>query len=255
VKVEGKSVVHRGRVLSTGWITPHMIRVTLGGAGLDRFHAGEYTDHYVKLIFPAPGAPDCDLSDIAAVRASLPRELWPRTRTYSVRRWDPSRRELAVDFLYRGDAGIAGPWAATAAPGTEIYFMGPRGGYAPDATAGWHLLAGDESALPAIAASIEALPAEAVAKAFIEVGDRADEQPVGTEAALDLVWLHRGRRPVGELLVDRVTLLSFPVGHADVFVHGEAHFVKEIRRYLRVDRGLAGQRMSVSGYWRAGELI
>src|SRR3954452_24530674 len=100
---------HRGQVVRTEWLTPHMVRVVLGGSGLDAFGAGDFTDHYVKLVFARPGGPVVDLSDLAAVRAELPREQWPLIRTYSVRRWDAERRELSLDFVVHGDEGIAGP--------------------------------------------------------------------------------------------------------------------------------------------------
>src|SRR5690606_21164117 len=96
--------------------------------------------------------------NIQQVRATMPRELWPRLRTYTVRAWDPDALELTLDFVHHGDEGLAGPWAANARPGDELFMLGPGGGYAPDPGADWHLLAGDESALPAIAASLEALP-------------------------------------------------------------------------------------------------
>ena len=75
-------------VLRTEWLTPHMVRVVLGGDGLAGFAAGEFADHYVKLIFPPPGAPYGLPVDPEAVEAEHPRELWPVTRTYTVRSWD-----------------------------------------------------------------------------------------------------------------------------------------------------------------------
>jgi NADPH-dependent ferric siderophore reductase len=63
---------------------------------------------------------------------TLPREAWPAVRTYTIRRWLPEAREMWVDFVVHGDAGIAGPWAANAQPGDPFRFMGPGGGYAPD---------------------------------------------------------------------------------------------------------------------------
>ncbi|MEU1214180.1 siderophore-interacting protein [Streptomyces sp. NPDC005790] len=247
-----KPVVHRGRVIRTERITPHMIRVVLGGDGLDRLEAGKFTDHYIKMHFPLPGVEYADPTDIAAIRRDLPRDRWPRTRTYTIRDWDAEARELTVDFVHHGTTGVAGPWAASARPGDVIAFSGPGGGYAPSAEAGWHLLAGDESALPAVAAALESMPAGARARAFIEIGDARDEQVIESAADLELVWLHRGAATVGTLLVEAVTGLEFPDGPVQVFIHGEAHFVKELRRHLRADRGLLPGQLSVSGYWRRG---
>lgn len=241
-----------GRVLGTERLTPHMVRVVLGGPGLAGFTAGEFTDHYVKLVFPPPGVTYPDPVDLAQVREQLPREQWPRIRTYTVRRWDPHAGELTIDVVRHGDEGVAGPWAATVRPGEEIHFAGPGGAYAPDPTADWHLLAGDESALPAIAATLERMPPGARAHAFVEVAGPEEEQKLDTPADVTVTWLHRGDAAVGAALVRAVTDLESPPGVPQAFVHGEAGFVKELRRLLLVERGVPRDRVSISGYWRLG---
>ncbi|WP_411075085.1 siderophore-interacting protein [Streptomyces sp. cmx-4-7] len=241
------------RVVHTERITPHMVRLVLGGPGLDGFGVGEYTDHYVKLLFAPEGVTYPEPFDMERIREEYPREQWPTTRTYTVRAWDPERRELTVDFVVHGDEGLAGPWAARAEAGDTVRFLGPGGGYAPDETADWHLLVGDESALPAIAAALERLPAGARTHAFVEIEDAAEEQKLETAADVDVTWLHRGGRPVGEALVEAVRTLDFPTGDVHAFVHGEAGFVKELRRHLRLDRGVPRERLSISGYWRLGK--
>jgi NADPH-dependent ferric siderophore reductase len=229
-----------------------MIRIVLGGPGLADFTAGEYTDHYIKLLFPPDGVTYPEPFDLEQIRTELPRARWPRMRTYTVRQWEPQRRELTIDVVYHGDEGIAGPWAARAQPGDEIRFSGPGGAYVPAPDAGWHLLAGDESALPAIAASLERLPSTARAHAFIEVSGPEEEQKLQTPGDVAITWLHRGSAPVGEALVRAVSALDFPPGAVLAFVHGEAGFVKELRRLLFVERGIARQGQSLSGYWRTG---
>jgi NADPH-dependent ferric siderophore reductase len=107
-------------VVRTSRVAPHMVRVVLGGEGLAGFPAGACTDHYVKLLFPPAGAPYAVPYDVEQVRAELPPELWPVTRTYTVRAWDPAAGELTIDFVHHGDAGLAGPWAAAARPGDRI---------------------------------------------------------------------------------------------------------------------------------------
>ncbi|MFE6766080.1 MULTISPECIES: siderophore-interacting protein [unclassified Streptomyces] len=240
------------QVLRTEQITPHMIRVVLGGDGLADFALAGYTDHYVKLCFAPEGADYAHPFDIARIREEYPRELWPTTRTYTVRSWDAAARELAIDFVVHGDEGLAGPWAARARAGDQVTFLGPGGGYAPDASAGWHLLVGDESALPAVAAALEQMPAGAVVRAFVEVEDAAEEQKIATPDGVEITWLHRAGRPVGEALTAAVTGLEFPAGDVQAFVHGEAGFVKDIRRHLRLERGIPASQLSISGYWRLG---
>ncbi|MFF8194265.1 siderophore-interacting protein [Streptomyces bobili] len=241
---------HSAQVVRTERLTPHMQRVVLGGEGLAEFTAATCTDHYVKLLFGPEGVRYPEPFDLERIREEFPREQWPVTRTYTVRHWDTEHRELTLDFVLHGDEGLAGPWAARVQPGETVRFMGPGGAYAPDPAADWHLLAGDESALPAIAAALESLPAGAVAHAFIEVSGPEEEQKI--ESEVEVVWLHRGGRPVGERLVEAVRALEFPEGRLHAFVHGEAAFVKELRKLLRVDLQVPREDLSVSGYWRLG---
>ncbi|MFF8320087.1 siderophore-interacting protein [Streptomyces bobili] len=241
---------HSAQVVRTERLTPHMQRVVLGGEGLAEFDASTCTDHYVKLLFGPDGVTYPEPFDLERIREDFPREQWPVTRTYTVRHWDTEHRELTLDFVLHGDEGLAGPWAARVQPGETVRFMGPGGAYAPDPAADWHLLAGDESALPAIAAALESLPAGAVAHAFIEVSGPEEEQKIDSD--VDVVWLHRGGRPVGERLVEAVRALEFPEGRLHAFVHGEAAFVKELRKLLRVELQVPREDLSVSGYWRLG---
>jgi len=233
-------------------LTPHMVRVVVGGEALRRIEAGSCTDHYVKVLFPPAGVSYPEPFDAAAIRETMPREAWPVVRTYTIRRWLPEIPEMWIDFVVHGDAGIAGPWAAQAKPGDPVRFMGPGGGYAPDPEAGWHLLAGDESAIPAIAAALEGMPPGAPVRAFIEVSGPDEEQKLETPADVEITWLHRGARPIGEALVAAVRELEFPAGRLQAFVHGEANFVKDLRAYLRRERDVPLDQLSISGYWRRG---
>ncbi|MFG3283630.1 siderophore-interacting protein [Streptomyces sp. NPDC048111] len=245
--------INEAQVVRTERLTPHMVRVVLGGGSLAGLDIGEYTDHYVKLLFPAPGVSYPEPFDMERIRAEFPREQWPSTRAYTVRAWDAERAELSVDFVVHGDEGLAGPWATRVQAGETVRFLGPGGGYAPDAAAGWHLLAGDESALPAIAAAMERMPAGAVVHAFVEVAGPEEEQKISTPDGGTVTWLHRGDAPVGSQLVAAVKELEFPVGDVQAFVHGEAGFVKELRALLRVERQVPRERLSISGYWRLGQ--
>ncbi|WP_328460867.1 siderophore-interacting protein [Actinoplanes sp. NBC_00393] len=241
---------HEGVVTRVEQLTPHMVRVVVGGDALSRIEAGHCTDHYIKVLFPRPGVDYPEPFDMGVIRESVPREDWPTVRTYTVRKWLPEIPEMWIDFVVHGDTGIAGPWAAQAKPGDIVRFMGPGGGYAPSPEAAWHLLAGDESALPAIAAALEGMPEGAPVKAFIEVEGPAEEQRLVTPANAEITWLHRGARPVGELLCDTVRGITFPEGRVQAFVHGEATFVRDLRGHLRRERGLTMDQLSISGYWR-----
>ncbi|MFI6266337.1 siderophore-interacting protein [Micromonospora sp. NPDC051006] len=249
---ERRTKVTSARVLRTGRPTPHLIRLVLGGEQLAGLPVGQFTDHYIKVVFPAHGMTLPTPLDLEAIRRERPREQWPRLRTYTVRAWDPIAGELTVDVVHHGDEGLAGPWAAALRPGDPVHFVGPGGGYAPSPEADWHLLVGDESALPAIAAALERLPLGAPARVLVEISGPEEEQPLPSPGAVELTWLHRGDRPVGAALVAAVRALDFPAGSVHAFVHGEATFVKELRRLLRIERGVARELLSISGYWRRG---
>ena len=144
-----------------------------------------------------------------------------RARTYTVRAFDPAAGELTIDFVHHGDVGLAGPWAAAARPGDPLLLLGPGGAYAPDAAADWHLLVGDESALPAIGAALERVPAGVPVHALVEVDGPADELELTSPGRLDLRWCHRDAGRSGQL-VDALAALPFPAGRVHAFVHGEA---------------------------------
>jgi len=167
-------------------------------------------------------------------------------RTYSVRGFDAGRGRLTIDFVVHGDTGLAGPWAAAAQPGDRIQFFGPGGAYAPDPAAPWHLLVGDPSVLPAIAASLARIPAGVPVLVLVEVDGPEDELPLETAGALDLRWVPRED---GALLA-AVRALDLPDGPGQCFVHGEATPVREVRKHLLLERGVDPERLSVSGYWK-----
>jgi NADPH-dependent ferric siderophore reductase len=227
-------------------LTPRMVRVEFGGVGLEGFSAGEFTDHYVKIQFPPADADYAAPFDQEEIRATRPREQWPRTRTYSVRRWDAERVRLTVDFVVHGDEGVAGPWARQATPGDLLQLQGPGGAYAPDLDAPAYLLVGDPSVIPAIAASLEHVPAGRPVNVILQVADADDEVELTTPGDLRLTWLHDQG---DDVLAEAVRGLELPEG-TDAFVHGEASSVRALRRYLIVERGMSRDRLSVSGYWK-----
>lgn len=235
-------------VLETERLSPHLIRVVVGGDDLEGFAAGEFTDHYVKLHLPPSGAEYRAPFDTEEVKERYPREQWPRVRTYTVRDWDAERLRLTLDFVVHGDGGVAGPWAEAAQPGDVLQLMGPGGAYAPDPRADWHLLVGDLSVVPAIATSLRRIPAGVPVHVLIEVPGPEDEVALETPGDLHVQWLHGDG--TGDSLPGVVRALDFPAGDVHAFVHGEAEVVRELRRHLVVDRGIPKEALSASGYWK-----
>lgn len=228
-----------------------MVRVVLGGPDLAALPELEFTDHYVKLLFPPAGADYSWPFDPDELRATKPAEQWPVTRTYTIRSFDRDTGELAIDFVVHGDAGLAGPWAAAARSGDLIGFFGPGGGYVPEPSA-THMLAGDEAALPAIAAALERLPEDARAEVYVEVAGPAEELQLPLTRNTQLTWVHRGPAPYGAELARTVRESWTPAPDAQVFVHGNAELVRDLRRFLFVEHRMDRRAVSISGYWRTG---
>lgn len=256
--------IHTFEVISSEQLAPHMIRLVLGGVGFDTFTPGDYTDSYVKIVIVDPDVDIVSLPHPLTLDSfnKLPENKRPTVRTYTVRSVDDSRRQISIDFVVHGEQGVAGPWAAAAQPGQLAYLMGPSGAYAPDPAADWHLLAGDESGLPAISAALEAMPPNAIGKVFIEVSGPDDEIPLTSPDGVDVHWIYRGGRAdlVGEdragdnaPLIAAVKETLWLPGQVQVFVHGEAQAVMHnLRPYLRKERGVEAKWASISGYWRRG---
>ena len=109
-----------GEVRSTEQISPTMVRVVLGGSGLDGLEMPDCTDSYINAAIPPAGATYGPVFDPREVRDTHPQEEWPLRRRYSVRRWDAARREMTLDFVVHGDAGHGGPWADRAEAGDVL---------------------------------------------------------------------------------------------------------------------------------------
>ncbi|MFV1360433.1 siderophore-interacting protein [Mycolicibacterium fortuitum] len=260
--------VHTFQVVRREQLTDHMVRLVLGanGAnGFDTFSPNAFSDAYVKLVI-VPAGVDVEVLPKPLTLDSfqeLPAEQRPTVRTYTVRNVDSERGEITIDFVVHGEQGVAAPWAAAVQPGEPAYLMGPSGAYAPDPAADWHLLAGDEAALPAISAALEVMPDNAIGKVFIEVAGPEDEVELSAPDGVEVAWIYRGGRAdlVGDEragdnapLVAAVKETAWLPGQVQVFIHGEAQAVMHnLRPYIRKERGVPAKwAASISGYWRRG---
>jgi NADPH-dependent ferric siderophore reductase len=241
-------------VLRSEWFSPHMVRLYLGGDGLAGFTSNSFTDRYVKIYFAPAGSGLEPPYDLAALRSTLPAKQLPVTRTYTVRWVNEAERWIAIDFVVHGEEGIAGPWAASAAVGDRVALSGPGGAYAPDPDADWYLFVGDEAALPAIAAALEALPEDATGVAFVEVAGPAEELALTAPAGVELRWVHRGDAEAGtsRVLADAVEATPWRSGRVHAFVHGERGMVKALRDIVFYQHKLERDQISISGYWAHG---
>lgn len=241
-------------VVARNWLTPHLVRLTLGGPGFDDFVSNDATDKYIKIFFTKPELELEPPYDVAALRETLAPEDLPVTRTYTVRRVNAEERTLDVDFVVHGDEGLAGPWAANAALGDRVVFAGPGGAYSPDLEADWHLFVGDESAFPAIAAAAESLPEDARGIVVIEIESEDDRPTLAGPDGVAVHWIIRGERTedTPRLLAEAVRSLTWLEGRVQVFAHGERESMKALREVFITERELERSQLSLSGYWAYG---
>lgn len=240
-----------GTVVETVRLAPRLVRVVLGDPGLESYEPSEFADQYVNALFlpdDAGYAPPFDLDEARA----LPVEQRPLGRRYTIRAWDPDARRLTIDFVVHGDIGRAGRWAANAKPGDRLQFVGPNGAYSPSPSADWHLMAGDESALPAIAASLERVRPGVPVLVFAVVDAPGHEIALESPGNVTVDWVYREQTPGVDAVVAPIAAATFPPGTPDVFVHGEAAEVRAIRHHLLGERGIAKEGTSISPYWRRG---
>lgn len=231
-------------------ITPLMRRIRLEG-DLDGFASPGHADHIKAFFFPEGVTPL--LPPIGPNGAEFPPGTRPEMRDYTPRFWNIAQGWIELDFVLHGD-GPAASWAAAAAPGKTLVIGGPRGSLVIPMAFDWYLLAGDETALPAIGRRIEELPAGARVLALIEVDNAAEEQRFDTKADLTLTYLHRNGAPAGttSLVLDAARAATFPEGVAYAYIAGEVGMAKSVRAHLTESRGFNPEYVKAAGYWRLG---
>jgi NADPH-dependent ferric siderophore reductase len=284
-------------------LSPHFARITFTSPDFEIFGT-DRRDQRVKIVLPGADGTLCDIGQTDPVAIDngewytrwrdLPDDERMPFRTYTVRRIDPAARELDIDFVLHHDAGPAGAWAEMAAIGDRIIVVGPDA-RSPESAQGidFHpgtaqrlLLAGDETAAPAICAILEGLGEGFIVDAFIEVPTEGDALPVAAGDAR-VRWLSRGDLPHGEVLIEAVeewTAASGDVlaraaaprpqelddidvdvellwdspddteGEFYAWIAGESQTVKTLRRLLVQGCGVDRKRVAFMGYWRTGQV-
>lgn len=213
-------------------ITPHLRRIRFCGEDLHDFPEDQESS-YVKLLLEHQGE---------LVR-----------RPYTVRKFDFINKILDIDFVLHGDAGPASAWAAAAKVGDCIPVGGPGSRKLVDFSADWFLLAGDMTALPAISVNLEKLPPEARGYAAIEVVDAADVQPLSCPAGVEVHWVINPEPRADHFpLLNKVREFELLPGRPFMWVAGEFHTSREIRRYLKFERQVSKQDLYASSYWHIG---
>ncbi|MFT4052088.1 MAG: siderophore-interacting protein, partial [Microbacterium sp.] len=255
-------------VLRVADVTPGMRRVTLGGPELAAHTAAngypvaafrsDGFDDEGKLILPHPDLPN----------ATGPTQAdgvlnWPRgderalVRTYTVRRWDPVAGEVDLDFVRHG-VGPATTWAYRVQPGERVQWAGPKMSAPHPAGADWTLVAGDETALPAIGRWLEEWPEGARGQVFVEVAEASHRQlDLPVPAGVELTWLIRDGAEPGTttLLFDAIRAADWWDGTVFAWVAGETTTLTPIRRWLRNEKRLPKEQVEVTGYWRRQEVV
>ncbi|AXB42808.1 siderophore-interacting protein [Amycolatopsis albispora] len=243
--------IRQAEVQRTSRVGAGLVRVTLGGPGTAGFEAHS-PDEHVKLIFPEPDG-TLRLPEPNGDMLRWPRPL-PTSREYTVRRYDPVTGELDLDVALH-DGGLGADWARAARPGDLVHVAGPPGGLIVPHNYDRYLLAGDLTALPAIARWLEELPRTAAGWAFVEVADESEQIELHPPEDVEVHWLHRGDAEPGtsDLLEKAVRAVPIPEGERIyVWLAGEAGVLKPLRRWVRDELRLDRGDHDITGYWKRG---
>ncbi|HEY9102267.1 siderophore-interacting protein [Chitinimonas sp.] len=233
-------------------ITPQLVRITFRGEDLQDFVSASFDDH-VKLFFPAPGEDKPLLPEMGPNGLVFPEGKRPTARDYTPRSYDPVAQELDIEFVLHGE-GPATSWAAQAKVGQYLGVGGPRGSLIIPTHFDWHVLIGDESALPAIGRRLEELPAGSIALVVAEVENDAARIDFNSDARVETHWVYRQDRYPGDpaSLEDAVRDLILPAGEGYVWAAGESAVIQSIRKHLVEDRAIAKSRIRAASYWKQG---
>ena len=239
------------RVVRARQVTPRMRRLTLAGDDLARF---SYGGMHVRLLLP----PQSGVKPVWPVMAADGRQAWPEgprpaPRVYTIRRIDVAAGEVDIDFvLHAGNEMPGARFAAEAQPGDIVGMTGPGGESLKPAAR--YILAGDETALPAISRILEELPPHAEVAAFIEIADDLERQELPSRPGMKITWLSRKGRPAGSttLLADSLRAIDAS-GDVYVWVGCEHAAARAIRGFLRSERQIPRDRYLVAAYWRKGQ--
>jgi NADPH-dependent ferric siderophore reductase len=237
-------------VRSADWLTPRLVRLTFTGSGLGALVAGDPAAS-VRLLLPSPGTRELVMPTWNGNEFLLADGRRPIIRTFTPYRVDAEASELELWAVIHG-VGPASEWASAAAGGEAAAISGPGRGYAIDRNATAFLLAGDETAIPAISQLLEALPAAASVQVHIEVARPDARLALPRHPRAEISWwdLPDGAR-AGDMLVASVRGATIGA-ETVVWVAGEAAAVQRIRRHVFDDLGLPRSQTTVRGYWKHG---
>lgn len=247
-------------------LSPSVRLITFGGPDLAGFASGG-NDQRCKVFFPRPERVDFQLptgGDWYEEYLDLDPAVRPPMRSYTIRRHDPERAEIDIEFVLHGDTGPASAWALRATVGDHAAVCGPDARhfpvlgneFHPPADTDYRLLAGDETALPALMSIVDSLGPGERAVVFAEVPDPGDVRPLNTLGDVEITWLPRAAgAEVGAALLAAVCAADLPDGQPYAWIAGESTLVKQVRRHLVSGRGFDKRRIYFSGYWRHGGVL
>jgi NADPH-dependent ferric siderophore reductase len=240
----------RVKVVGTARLSARMCRVTLGGSELVGF-AVEQPAASVRVLLPPGDQGQFVIPEWAGNEFLLPGGGRPVIRTLTPRRFDPNGLELDVEVVTH-DGGAASDWATRARPGDDAAVSGPARGYTVDPEGRSFLLAGDETAIPAISQLLESLPSGLPVHASIEIATTNARLIMPSRSGATVDWLVQSAgAPPGQSVVQVVAGAELVSG-VRVWAAGEAAAMQRIRRHLFETRAFARQHATVRGYWKHG---
>ncbi len=227
-----------------------MVRVTVAGTELEGLTV-EQPAASVRLLLPPPGTNELVIPAWTGNEFLQADGRRPTIRTITPRRVDAALLELDLDVVLHG-SGAASQWAAAAAPDFVAAISGPGRGYDAAHDVAAYLLAGDETAIPAISQLLEVLPATTPVQVHIEVAHPDARLALPEHPRATVTWHDLPHdAPSGDAFVVAVRRADLDPAAA-VWAAGEAAAVQRMRRYLFEERGFPRGQAVVRGYWKHG---
>lgn len=250
---ESKIIQADLQVFRKEYVTPHFIRVYLTGEDVLKF-----TDCTpginLKILIPPTPTEKVYFPEYGKKKKSIPKELAPWARTYTLSGTDLENKLIWIDFVAHGSEGPASAWAINAQPGNSLGIIAKRSKkmvYNPHAN--YYILAGDATAIPVLSCILNDLPSSAKGVCLLEVHSAEDEQELATKADIRFIWIHNPDLKKESKLAETFMELELPKGNRYAFIAAEKSSVKQIQHYLKKEEKWDKGEFYTKAYWKAGK--
>lgn len=229
------------QVLSVNDLSPHIKRIVLTALSLSDFPENRESAH-VKVIFPNPS------SNNSKPKLGLYIGFKKWMRSYTIRAFDKINLTLTIDFAVNEHQGLASNWALQAKVGDYLGIAGPGEVKHANLVSNKHLFLGDITALPAIAATLEKLPKDAMGHAYIQIPDKKDIQRLKIPKMVEVHWIITTNK-LTSLFLEGLVSRGDDLSDTAIFIAAEASIVKQLKGHINKNCQYDKSMLYASAYW------